>query len=473
MGRRTSVALATSILAVAMLAVSAASLARADSRLFSSHEVLALRLEAPFEDLFAGAKRDPEYAVDGTLADTSTGTKAPADEVGKPIAVRISLRGHTSRRDTECTFPKLKVSLGDRRGQGTIFDGVKTLKIGTHCGETADDTPTRRFGRISNERAPFREVAVYRLIDALGVPTLRARAARVTYVYTDAQTAQGGGAAAPLVRNAMLLEDDDDAIARLGGTKEIPPASFSSADQMFSTADAANLAFAEALIGNFDWCVKFTPTDTYRCDARQKLWNVIGVGMPDGKARPLMYDFDVSGIVVASHRWFPNVFNAAFTPSKNQHEVDVIAQLQRTRSLFPRAELDAARRRFIDRKANAYRAIDQAQVDPDGRRLMHEYADAFYREIESDENFYRPAVVAPDTIPRSDGSPSAPAVCSNRGAIPVGTPVGATLETRGDMIRVVVLDALWHWAPPAKCPPIQSGSVWIEAASVGRDYPSR
>jgi hypothetical protein len=242
---------------------------------------------------------------------------------------------------------------------------------------------------------------------------------------------------------------------------------------MFAAEDASALAFAQALIGNFDWCVKFTPTDQYRCDARMKLWNVIAAETDGGKARPIMYDFDVSGMVTGSHRWFGDVFNATFAPSRSPREVEVIAQLQRTRSLFSRSRLDATRRRFAEKREAAYRALDDAPLDEGGRGRMREYLDAFYREIGTDANFYRPVVTRPDSRLRAESDPAAAAVCTSRGSVPIGTPVSEPLETRGTMIRVIVLDALWHWAPPARCPAVQSGTPWIEADAIGRDYPSR
>ena len=48
----------------------------------------------------------------------------------------------------------------------------------------------------------------------------------------------------------------------------------------------------------------------------------------------------------------------------------------------------------------------------------------------------------------------------------MGTPVSDPLQKNGTQIQVMVLDALWHWAPPAKCGAIREGPVWIEAAAM-------
>lgn len=409
---------------------------------FAADPVVTLRLEAPYDDLFTTAQTAEDYAVDGQLTEAD----------GQAVPVKVSVRGHTSRRESECAFPKLKVQRPD---------GSK-LKIGTHCGESVDGTLTSKFGRLPNQKSPWREVAVYHILAALEVPTLQAKAARVTYIYPDGRT---------LERNALLVEDDDDAVKRIGGSRSVEAGEFTTAAALFTAADAATLAFAEALVGNFDWCVKFTATDAYRCDAKMKLWNVIGARMPDGKVRPMLHDFDVSGIVTGSHNWFKSVFNADFIRGASERRIEVVAQLQRTRSLFPRAELDAARKRFAAKKANAYRALDEANLDAEGRAVMKDYLDAFFQEIESDDQFYRPVVVTRGVLARSAASASAAAVCPALGPIPVGTPVSEPLETSGGFAKVVVLDALWHWATPRHCAPIKTGPVWIPSNAISRDYP--
>jgi hypothetical protein len=269
--------------------------------LFSRFALLTLRIQAPFSELFESARDDDRYDVRGRLSYAGMdGREVVFDEV------KVSLRGHTSRRATECAFPKLKLNIPSAPDDG-LFSGVSTVKVGTHCDDREGLTP--RFGRLANERSPLREAFVYRLLEIFDVPSYLARPARISYVDT------GGQAANPTItRNAMLLEDDDDARKRYGARQEIEPDAFTDARDMFDEHDVAMLAFAEALIGNFDWCLKMTPDDTYRCDARRKLWNV--VALRGARTLPLIYDFDVSGMVAGDHRWFGQIFNAAVLPSR-------------------------------------------------------------------------------------------------------------------------------------------------------------
>jgi hypothetical protein len=344
-----------------------------------------------------------------------------------------------------------------------LFDGVTSVKIGTHCGDGPDDVLSERWGRLQNENSPIREAFIYRLLEALGVPALKARAVRISYV--DVKTPKS----ITLVRNAMFLEDDHQAESRFGANGQYTEHTFGSADTRFTAADSARLAFAEALIGNFDWCLRFFPEDTYRCDGRHALWNVLALKRPDGSAVPVLYDFDLAGMVTGHHRWFASVFNAAFTPGASEAATEVLAQLQRARTLFTRAQLDAARTEFVKHKKEAYAVLTAAQLDDAGRRLAAVHLDAFYAVIESDERFYLPVVVADNARIYLDARKKRRA-CANAVA-PRGTPVSAPVETHGSMWAVLILDALWQWAPPRECEAVHSGTVWVPASAISSHYP--
>jgi len=391
--------------------------------------------------------------------------------------VEVSARGHTSRTAGQCEFPKLKLNFHATNGRppGSLFDGVTTVKIGTHCGDGPDDVLSARWGRLQNENSPIREAFAYRLLEALHVPTLKARPVRISYVNVKTMTTAGAAhspAARPtsLVRSAMFLEGDHHAESRFGSHGQYTEATFGSADTRVAPEDSARLAFAEALIGNFDWCYRFFPSDTYRCDGRHALWNVLAFKRPDGTAVPVPYDFDLAGIVTGHQRWFASVFNQAFAPGASEAALEVLAQLQRTRSLFTRAQLDTVRAEFVRHKEEAYRVLTEAQMDEAGRRNAAAHLDAFYAVIESDERFYLPVVVADNTRIYLDARQTRPA-CANAVA-PRGTLVGAPLETRGSMWKVIVLDALWEWALPRECEAVHSTSgVWVPASSISSHYP--
>lgn len=420
------------------------------NRLLDGTSTIALTLEAPLRTLFANKTGDDADAfVQGTLsyADPETGAAVVLR------GVEVSVRGHTSRNDAECTFPKLKLKA---RPGGSI-------RIGTHCGEEPDERLTAKYGRLANEKSPLREALTYRVLDALGVPTLRARPARITYVDRDT-----GGA--PLVRGAVLVEDDNDAMVRVSGTDAIPLETFGNVKTRNAAEDAARIAFGEAAIANFDWCLKFAPDDIYRCNDPKPLWNVLAFARADGRTALLMKDFDLAGIVVGHHPWFGTVFTASFVPSRSETAVDVMAQVQRARSLFPRAELDALRRGFAARKAAAYRAVDTADVDDRGRALARAHLDAFYDAI-SDAQFYRPVVARTDVQIYKDAAGSVEA-CGPKDTVRVGTPVNP-LQRSGPMSQVVLLDAMWRWGARHPCAAILSGPVWVRSDAITADFPGK
>ena len=404
-----------------------------------------LTLEAPLKDLFERGAEDENVAVPGTVTFK--------DASGKDVVfrdVKVSVRGHTSRREAECTFPKLKLKFPDKA----------SLKIGTHCGENAGETLSTKYGRLANELSPRREALVYRLLHAVEAPTLRARPARITYV----------DAGQRLERNALLLEDDDDALKRFGGVREVTMESFGDVKARNAASDAARIAFAEAMIGNFDWCMRFAPDDIYRCNQPKPLWNVLAFERGDGRTGLAIKDFDLAGTVVGGHPWFKDVFTPAFVASKSKSETEVVAQVQRTRSLFPRAQLDAERKHLMDRKGAVFAAIDKADVDARGRDIARGYVDAFYRAI-ADEAYYRP-VVAKESAQLFADAGGATAACGAKDLVRVGTPVNV-LQKSGTMSQVVLLDIMWRWGQADPCPAILRGPVWIASEAISADYPSR
>jgi hypothetical protein len=293
------------------------------SGLFDGTTAVELTLAAPLSELFAD-NADEHDTVRGSLS-----YRNPESGVSVVLRdVRVSVRGHTSRRETECTFPKLKIKLPAGVPAPPPFAGMQDFKIGTHCGEAPDDTLTPNFGRLANQTSPPREALAYRILDAAGVPTLRTRPARITYVETRSGPTHQ---ARPLVRNALLLEDEEAARARIHAVADVPMETFGNVQRRGAAADAVHIAFGEAMIGNFDWCLRFAPGDRYRCDDYKPLWNVIAFERPNGETALLASDFDLAGVVVGRHAWFSKVYNAGFLPSPSPIAIEVLSLVQRTR----------------------------------------------------------------------------------------------------------------------------------------------
>ena len=96
----------------------------------------------------------------------------------------------------------------------------------------------------------------------------------------------------------------------------------------------------------------------------------------------------------------------------------------------------------------------------------------FFSMIGSDQQFYRPVIVGEDVKGYTDSGQTQP-VCGQRSTIPAGTPVSAELEADGKMVRVRLLDVMWHWTAPQRCDAVHQEPVWVLRSAVSSDYPPR
>lgn len=444
--------------ALVTAALAAAPVAAGPPDVLTGPGTASLTLTAPLADLRRLASSEDDASVQGslTLDDGSHGT---------PYTVRVSERGHTSRNPGECAFPKLRLEFVSADRTGGPFDSVDVLKIGTHCGDAAPDTLTPKYGRLANELAPRREAMVYSLLAAAGVPTLLARPARITYA------GRGASAQPTLTRYALLLEDDDAAAARLGAAEMLTEDTFDSAAHRFSPPDTARLALAEAMIGNFDWCLRMFPGDIYRCDDRHPLWNILGLSGIGSRALPLPYDFDLSGPVVGRHVWFDQVFDRTFVDPPSAVRVEVLAQVQRTRTLFTRAVLDDARASFVSARTAIEVAITNADVDERGRDLARQYVGAFFEVITDDARFYQPVLVEGGHVAWLDPDGQTFACGADSSTVPEGTPVAPLGPERNGRSQVRLLDALWKWTGNNRCDTVHRQPIWIDSRALGTEYP--
>src|SRR5205823_2189408 len=150
-------------------------------------------------------------------------------------------------------------------------------------------------------------------------------------------------------------------------------------------------------------------------------------------------------------------------------EIEVLSQVQRTRSLLGRAQLDALRREFLARRQAAYTAVDKAEVDPLGREIARAHLDAFYKSIADNRAFYRPVVAKTDVQVYANANRLQEA-CGPKDTVRVGTPVNV-LQQSGSMSQVVVLDVMWRWGTKNPCQAVRSGAVWIQSDAITADYP--
>ena len=143
--------------------------------------------------------RADDYAVTGALTVVLDGTPVRID------GVKISLRGHTSRRETECDFPKLKIAFpAGPPANVPLFAGLNSIKLG--------DALRRGGGRHAD--AEIRPPRQPTLSAARGVCLPAARRRRRAHAagpprddHLSRHRRRRRSRGRPLVRHALVIED--------------------------------------------------------------------------------------------------------------------------------------------------------------------------------------------------------------------------------------------------------------------------
>jgi hypothetical protein len=228
--------------------------------LFAASEPLAFTLLADF----GAVQRDRNPVSTKTYPATLVVLRQDGSEASIPM--RIRTRGHSRRKPDFCTFAPLRLEF-ESNPIGTVFEGHKNLKLGTHCRDLGD-----------YEQYVLREYAVYRMFNVLTPRSFRARLGAARYV--DARSKRTVAA-----RNALFIEDDDDVARRLEGraTDQLR-VSFRRSDLPTTTL----MMLFEYMIGNTD-------------ASMLALHNVRLVRTGAGTLFAIPYDFDYSGVVDARY----------------------------------------------------------------------------------------------------------------------------------------------------------------------------
>ncbi len=239
-----------------------------EAPLFASHDVLQLRIEAPFSTIFEERDPDSEYRP-GTLAYLDAG----GDSV--VLDIRARTRGHFRLQKRTCGFPNLHINFRRQQVENTVFAGLNRVSIVAHCQDTKSEY----------EQFMLQEYLVYRSFNELTDRSVRVRLARATYIDTD-------GKRDSLTRYMFILEPFEMVAARHGwDVLEVPAVAPSGHDHL-------GLPLVEVfqyLIGNTDWSPFQKSTDG-NCCHNGKL-----IGTMAGPVYLVPYDFDWSGVISAPY----------------------------------------------------------------------------------------------------------------------------------------------------------------------------
>src|SRR5437762_10441452 len=126
--------------------------------LFSSDTPLEFTLTADFK--MVNKDRNPN----STKVFPATLTVAKADGSQATFPLNIRTRGHVRRMTQTCTFAPLRLEFQTDQIKGTVFEGHKNIKLGTHC----------RDADLFEQYVP-REYAAYKIYNLLTPRSFRAR----------------------------------------------------------------------------------------------------------------------------------------------------------------------------------------------------------------------------------------------------------------------------------------------------------
>ena len=288
---------------------------------FSTREKIVFTLKTDYGNLWKH-RAPPNAEVPEDIKEfEAPGQLSWTDSKGKhDLPVQVNLRGNTSQDALQCPFPKMTLEFekdreGDRVSKGTLFDGLKTVGIGTHCGGKPGSSV--RFHRVWGGLSPHREALIYKVQELLSIPGFQATPASFSYI--DSKTGKGpvepqpSGFAVDRPMPGFFLEDIKTFVKNADG-KEIRAAGarFKDPDKPYIFTSVVNaqrdaraagstiepidpkdiirILFFQALTGNYDWELRIFPDDI---PDSQGLWNM-KVVEADGNWIVFPYDYDLA-----------------------------------------------------------------------------------------------------------------------------------------------------------------------------------
>ena len=167
--------------------------AETEGGLFTRETLLEMELHLPLDSLLNDVGEDPGY---------HGGTLVYFDSIGKRVELSIEARARGNFRKTpdNCNFPPLKLKFRKETVAGTVFDGLKDIKMVTHCQNESPDY----------EQYVLQEYLIYKTYNIYTQVSFKVRLARIHYldIYSPADT---------LSRFAFFLENPEDMARRNNG----------------------------------------------------------------------------------------------------------------------------------------------------------------------------------------------------------------------------------------------------------------
>lgn len=308
---------------------------------FENHEILEITLISDFSNIFKEIQKDADtvyhkaiaiYRSEGGDLDT--------------IDAKIKPRGNYRRDPSHCAFPPLFVKFSKSQSEGTLFEGLKKLKLVTHCSNT----------KKIYEQYVLREYLVYRTYNILTDSSFKVRLASLTYIDSEESDT--------LKKYGFFIENVNQMAERLGG-EEIEVENI---HQDRTNYDLVNLmAVFLYMVGNPDWSVSL-------------LHNIkIVQTSPFELPLTVPYDFDYCGVVNTSYAVPAEVLNIGTVTER------IFRGFCRSRKEFEKT-FDI----FRSRKQEIYSLYENLeQLDEKSLSWSLKYYDKFYETINDPKSVRR------------------------------------------------------------------------------------
>jgi hypothetical protein len=189
------------------------------------------------------------------------------DADGKAVTVPVRVKTRGIWRLKHCDFPPLRLKVGDKIADGSLFANLDEPKLVSYC---------RNLD--SYEQYVLQEAQLYRIYRQLTDMSHKVRVLRISYA--DSATGK-----VETTRWSFLIEDPAQVAARLGGT--IVARKGAAADDLDPAQSALTFTYLY-FIANTD--VSFSG-----------LHNGEIIGFPNGRNVPVPYDFDFAGVIDANY----------------------------------------------------------------------------------------------------------------------------------------------------------------------------
>lgn len=226
--------------------------------LFSSDRLLEMELYMPWDSLLADVGEDPGYHDGSLVYHDTTGNRVE-------LQVKARARGHFRKDPANCAFPPIKLKFKKEAVAGTVFEGLKEIKLVTHC---QDDMP-------DFEQYLLQEYLIYKTYNIYTPLSFEVRLARMHYIGLK----DNGDT---LTRFAFFLENPEDMASRNQGEilefNSAPP-------EKLDQGQLVLMAMFNYMIINTDYSIPI-------------MHNVVLVSRDYFEPPlPVPYDFDWSGLI--------------------------------------------------------------------------------------------------------------------------------------------------------------------------------